>query len=227
MAITVIDKDGDLTVTVIEYDDRVVNGDGNRPVSRTMQFRVRREVLTTHSSHFAKMLRPGHWREAQKELIELKEDSVASMDIWFRVLHNTGLVYDVPLEEMWRLVTACNKYFFDLSMLKPWFATWYEKHGVNQYYENWAIRDKHSTDLLDPRYLLYPCWIFDHAKGFMRATHFLCYNSVGHITERNPTIHYDLRLEGRVIQQLNAAKGRLRTVIHNELFRPNEKLLKA
>ena len=30
-----------------------------------------------------------------------------------------------------------------------------------------------------------------------------------------------------MLEQLNAAKGRLRTVIHQELFRPNEDLLKA
>ena len=35
----------------------------------------------------------------------------------------------------------------------------------------------------------------------MRATHFLSYNSVGHITEHNPTIHRDLRVESRVIRK--------------------------
>lgn len=161
MAVTVVDKDGDLTVEVIEYDDQTEDGDGNRPVLRNMQFRVRREVLTKNSTIFAAMFRPSHWREAQKEFVKLQEDSVASMDIWFRVLHDTELFYDVPLEEMWRLVTACDKYHFDLSMLKTWFATWYQKHNIDEYYKNWDFRDRNNTDLLDPRSLLYPCWIFD------------------------------------------------------------------
>lgn len=203
MAINVIDKDGDLTVEVIEYDDQVRDGNGNRPVARTQQFLVRREVLIKNSSTLMAMFRPSHWREAQAESVLLKEDSVASMDIWFRIIHGADLVYDAPLEEMWPLVTACDKYHFDLSMLKPWFATWYQRHNINQYYENWAItsRDKHHTHLLDPRSLLYPCWIFDHAKGFMRATHFLSYNFVGHITEYNPTNHRDLYLASRVIRK--------------------------
>lgn len=116
---------------------------------------------------------------------------------------------------MWRLVTACDKYHFNLSMPKPWYAIWYQKHNIDQYYTKRGTKDR-----LGPRSLL--CWIFDHVKGFMGATRFLTYNSVGHITEHNPTIHHDLRLESRVIQQFNAAKGRLRAVIHKELFRPNE-----
>ena len=202
MAISIIDKDGDLTVNVTEYDDQVRGSNGERPIAQTMQFVVCREVLIKNSSVFKKMFLPPHWREAKSDSIELEEDSVASMDIWFRLMHNTSVVYDVPLEEMWRLVTACDKYQFELSMLKPWFATWYQNHNIDEYYENWAItsRDKRSP-LLDPRCLLYPCWIFDHAKGFMRATHFLSYNDVGHITERNPTIHRDLHLKSRVIRK--------------------------
>lgn len=200
MAINVIDKDGDLTVEVIEYDEKAKDGSGNRPVARTQQFRVRRDILIKHSKIFAAMLGTTHWKEAQKEFIKLEEDSVASMEIWFRILHDTDLVYDVPLEEMWRLVTACDKYNLNVSMLKIWFATWYEKHGINQYYANWGLEVRHDNHLLTPRSLLYPCWIWDHAKGFMRATHFLSYNSVGHITEHNPTIHRGLRVESRVIR---------------------------
>ncbi|KAF6225678.1 hypothetical protein HO133_009678 [Letharia lupina] len=206
--VMVIDKDGDVTVEVIEYDDQIRDGNGNRPVTRNLQFRVCREVLTKNSSTFAAMFRPSHWTEAQTDLVKLEEDSVAGMAIWFRILHDTDLVYDVPLEEMWRLVTACDKYHLNLSMLKPWFADWYQKQNIDQYYNNWTIKGRHNTDLLDPRSLLYPCWIFDHAEGFMRATHFLSYNSVGHITEHNPTIHRDLRVESRVIPYKNSSTPR-------------------
>lgn len=201
MPTTIIDAKGDLTVEVIEYNDQVEDGSGNKVVAQKLQFRVRRGILAMHSTVFAAMLRPSHWKEAEKETIELKEDSGASMDIWFRVLHDAELVYDVPLEEMWRLVTACDKYHLNLKMLKPWFATWYRRHDIDQYYQNWKIADMHDSDHLTPRSLLYPCWIFDHAVGFMRATHFLSYNSIGHITEHNPTIHRHLHVENRVIRK--------------------------
>ena len=203
MAITVIDENGDLTVEVVEYDDELKNGNGNRSVKRTQQFRVSKEVLSKDSTVFAAMFVPTHWRESQMELVKLEDDSVASMDIWLRILHGTDLVYDVPLEEMWRLVAACDKYHFNLGILKPWFAVWYQKYDINQYYRNWGSKDSHGTIRLKPQSLLYPCYIFDHAEGFMRATRFLSYNFVGHITEYNPTAHLDLRLPSRIIRKMS------------------------
>ena len=203
MAITVIDENGDLTVEVIEYDDELKSGNGERSVKRTQQFRVSKEILTNNSTVLAVMLLPSHWRESQMELVKLEEDSVASMDIWLRILHGTDLDHYVPLEEMWRLVAACDKYHFNISLLKPWFADWYKKYDIDQYYKNWAFKDDHSIIRLNPRSLLYPCYIFDHAKGFKRATRFLSYHSAGHITEYNPTTHLDLRLPSRIIRKMS------------------------
>ena len=215
MATIIIDEDWDLTVEVTEYDKKARDGHGNKLVAQKQQFRVRTGVLTEHSTTLAAKVRPSHPTEAQKEFITLYDDSVASMDVWFRILHQSDLNYDVPLEEMWRLVAACDKYRFKLSMLKPWFATWYQTHDINQYYRNWDISrhrvnqyyanwdiSSNNTVRLTPRSLLYPCWVFDHSQGFMRATRFLCYESVGHITECNPTDHDNLRLENRIIRKL-------------------------
>ena len=202
MAVTVIDENGDLTVEIIEYDDELKNGNGDRSVKQTQQFRVSKEVLSKNSTILAAMFVPSHWRESQMKLVPLKDDSVASMNIWLRILHDTDPDYYVPLEEMWRLVAACDKYHFNLTLLKPWFAEWYKKYDSKQYYRNWASKDDHRIVRLDPRSLLYPCYIFDHAEGFMEATRFLSYNSVGHITEYNPTTHHNLRLPSRVIRKI-------------------------
>ena len=203
MATTIIDKDGNLTVEVIEYDHRSQDGHGNPLVAQKQQFRVRMEVLIEHSMILAAMLRSSLCTKAQKDFITLDDDSVASMDIWFRVLHKHDPNYDVPLQEMWLLVATCDKYKSDLNMLKPWFAGWYQEHNIEQYYANWN-ESRYNTVPLTPRSLLYPCWIFDHAIGFMRATRFLCYRSTGHITEFNPTNHDKLRLESRVIREFHS-----------------------
>lgn len=58
-------------------------------------------------------------------------------------------------------------------------------------------------------------------------TKYLVYNSIRYINEYNPTQYSDLHLPSRVMQQLNAAKGRLRSILFNDLFKPNEKLLIA
>ena len=207
MAVTVIDQNGDLTVEVIEYDEELKNGDGKRSVKMTQQFRVSKAVLSKNSTFFAAMFVPSHWRESQMELVKLEEDSVASMNIWLRILHGTDLDHNVPLDEMWRLVAACDKYHFNLDLLKPWFAEWYEykNSDIEQYYRNWAFNDDraHRIHRLNPRSLLYPCYIFDHAKGFERATHFLSYRVVGHITEYNPTTHLHLRLPSRIVRKMS------------------------
>lgn len=110
------------------------------------------------------------------------------MNIWFRVLHavavdNTGAV---PIDEMWFLAAACDKYNLDIGDLKDWFALWYGMQDV---------------EILEPRELLYPCWIFDHAKGFAAATKTLAYDETGHVTELNPTKHSELHLPSRVIRK--------------------------
>ncbi|RAL14379.1 uncharacterized protein BO97DRAFT_340628, partial [Aspergillus homomorphus CBS 101889] len=44
------------------------------------------------------------------------------------------------------------------------------------------------------------------------------YGAEEHITERNPTRIYRMHLPPRILQQLNAARGRLRTIAHKDLF---------
>lgn len=203
MAITVIEENGDLIAEVIEYDDELKNGNGNGPVKQTQQFLVSKEILIKNSTISAKKFVPPHRRVSRMEMVRLDEGSIASMNIWLRILHGTDPDHYVPLEEMWRLVAACDKYHFNLTLLKPWFAEWYKKYDNKQYYRNWASKDDHRIVRLDPRALLYPCYIFDHAEGFMEATRFLSYNAVGHITEYNPTTHHNLRLPSRVIRKMS------------------------
>lgn len=228
-----IDASGDLIIKVIEYDDSVMLTHDQEPIIRhTTDFQVSREVLGGKSPVFKKLLM-SNFAEAKKGTVTLEGDKVTSMDIWFRILHALRIddVQSVPLEEMWSMVAACDKYDLNIRDLKEWFAEWYEKKGRTH---------------LNQRDLLYPCWIFDRAKGFAAATRLLAYGCTGHVTESNPTKHRELHLPSRVIrehrcgylilyvlsnsshaEQLNAAKGRLRTVLHRELFEPNEELLKA
>ena len=88
MAITVINKDSNLIVEMIESNDQVADGDGDRPVARTLQ-----SVLTKNSKIFAAMFGPSHLREAQQELVKLEEDRVVNIGIRFRILHDADLVH--------------------------------------------------------------------------------------------------------------------------------------
>lgn len=191
----VIDKYGDLTVKVVEYHDRMTSfsdqGPANQePIIRKIEdFQVSRQILVKSSLVFKQLL-TSNFAEATQSTITLNEDVVDTMEIWFRVMHNTieESTYDVPLSEMWHLVAAADKYDLNIHDLNAWFADWYAKN---------------SSACLNTRELLYPCYRFDHAEGFAQATKILVYNNLGHIMEFNPTIHYELHLPSRIIRESN------------------------
>ena len=187
---TIVDPLGDVTIKVTEYDDDVTRVEGQPPIIHlTAEFQVRKEILIKNSSFFKVLLTSSKYAEAAGATISLEGDHVMSMEIWFRVLHDTitDNTYAVPLDEMWHLAAACDKYDLDIKCLKEWFARWLEQQDMKK---------------LKPRELLYPCWLFDHAKGFATATQHLAYSSTGHITEINPTKHFELHLPPRIIRKL-------------------------
>lgn len=200
MTITVAENHGDLTIEIVEYDEDIKDGNGERAIRQRIDFLVSREVLVKSSQYFTVLLCSSKYGEANKDSITLHDSSVASMAIWFRVLHGAEPDYDVKLDEMWHLVAACDKYQFEITKLRVWFAKWYRKQPIEHWLKLSMNKALHNQ-APDPRSLLYPCWIFDHAKGFMRITKFLAYSCTGHIVECNPTKFYNFHLPPRVIRK--------------------------
>ncbi|KAL8987995.1 MAG: hypothetical protein Q9169_008624 [Polycauliona sp. 2 TL-2023] len=220
MSTTTIAENGDLLVEVVEWDYDVKWTD-NEPIIRgTQSFWVSRQVLQDHSRMLA-----GRWKEANKTNVKVEDDSIPAMEIWLQVLHNVEPNFAVSIHAMWYIAKAAEKYGFDPSLMTDWFAQWYEKQPLSRW--DLSYQADEPRQYPDPRCLLYPCWFFDHYDGFRRITEFVAYHYTGHIMEVNPTRHRDLHLPQRVIQQLNAAKGRLRTIVHRDLYDPNDKLLRA
>lgn len=212
MTITVAKNHGDLTIEIVEYDEDVKDGNGERAISQRIDFLVSREVLADSSQYFTALLCSSKYREAKEDFITLYDDSVASMAIWFRILHGVEPDYDVKLDEMWHLAAACDKYQFKITKLRGGFAKWYLKQPT----EHWlklSMDKALRSQVPDPRSLLFPCWIYDYAKGFMRVTKFLAYNSTGHIVEINPTKFYNLHLPPRVIRKSSMASIPLAVLI--------------
>ena len=83
-----------------------------------------------------------------------------------------------------QLLGLTTKWLLKTVFLNPWFAKWY---SAQRY-------DKKDLIVLDQRQLLFPCYRFDHAEGFTRATRFLAYNVRGNIHEANPIEHDELHL---------------------------------
>ncbi|GME45801.1 hypothetical protein GTA08_BOTSDO04619 [Neofusicoccum parvum] len=218
----------DLTIRVFEYvegpgystDSGNEDDDRGTAKARATDFGVDKNVMRLHSPMLSKMLGPGGWREAGRAVVELHEDtsiSTTAMQAWFLHFHGktarlAGL--EVTRKDIWSIVAAGKKYGLKSAELKTWFADWYTKSEKGKV---WKVQDFQE--------LLYPCFEFDHAPGFARASRYLAYNKHGHIMEKNPTKHRDLHLPPRTIQQINAAKGRLRIVLHRELWKPIHTLL--
>ncbi|KAL8810083.1 MAG: hypothetical protein Q9200_002861 [Gallowayella weberi] len=226
MAAIVIAESGDLTIEVVEFDHNIRGANKESIILKTGTFQVSRTILAESSEYFTRLLRNKNFKEANEDIVELQDDSVTSMQIWFQVLHRAKVTYDVGLFELWNLAAAGKKYCMDMTELSPWFATCYERQDIDRWYHDYLQEELRST-VPNPRLLLQPCYTFDHAKGFLRITKFCAYQDVGHIEKVRVTRHYDLDLPPRVIQQLNAARGRLRTIVSRGLYIPAKSLLKA
>ncbi|GIJ87135.1 hypothetical protein Asppvi_006039 [Aspergillus pseudoviridinutans] len=193
---------GDFTIRINEFDPAIKQDErddadeaGAKGLVRTASLKVQKE-----------------------DSIILNEETVRSMELWLRVLHSTTDALpkqSLSVEEVWHAIMAGDKYGFDLLELQIWFVAWYKEmrnaSGKKAFLEEFAPQ------------LLFPCYAFNYAEGFQELTRFMTYNEPRHIMEFNPTHHLQMHLRPRIIQQLNAAKGRLRTMLHQALFnRVNE-----
>ncbi len=192
----IIDEAGDLIIRVselekIEEDENNISGGRGAPMNRVEEFRVRKSTIMESSPVFNALLSRERFAESTQETVVLKGDHITSMEILFRILHDAPLqsTLDVPVEEMWPLVVAAEKYDLDIAIFQEWFKDWYRLTRIDLSKTSEAAK------------LLYPCWIFDHASAFAAMTRLLAYETVGHIMETNPTRHLELHLPSRVIRE--------------------------
>lgn len=146
----------------------------------------------------------------------------------------TDVSYDIPRSMLWSVIVAGDKYSFKFDLLTGWFEEWYNR---NERDEDLARDEGKSA-----QELLFPFWAFEHIKGFLRVTRWLVYNRTSHIVESNPTKLKHIHLPSRVIrrcspkyrrrecvadclEQLNSARGRLKAVLHDQLWQPIERPL--
>lgn len=211
-----VTENGNRTITVNEYE--TIWGVGSkkeRLLKQSETFDVDSKILIENSSYFSSMFR-GRWRENSTPIV-LEDTRPRSMEIWLRAFHGSldGLPLEsVTIEETWHLVATADKYCFSLEELSTWFRQWFD---LQQKMDERGEYDDLDDNEFEKR-LLYPCFKFDCAAGFQTITKQLVYDVDGHIEERNPTHVLQMHLPARVIQQLNAARGRLRAILHRDLF---------
>jgi len=161
-------------------------------VLRTGSFKVSRQTLLDAAGNdYWKRLLCGGFTEANSSDITIKDDTVASMELWLRVFHG-NLVEDsylIPIKEIWHAIELSRKYLFHLEKLNSWFKAY------------WSQMDQQALEIDDLKELLYPSQALDHAAAFAYVTKRLSHEAALHIEERNPTQFHHLHCEGRVIRK--------------------------
>ncbi|BCR98421.1 uncharacterized protein AKAW2_40104S [Aspergillus luchuensis] len=204
-----ISSNADTEILIKEYTRGY---SGEKKIAKCVLMKVEREKLL-EAEYFRAMFGHGRWLESASHRVTLEEDNCTGMEVLLRSLH--GTLKDMPLDSVtvpgtWHVIMSCDKYNVDQKSLSSWFETWWkhesQKEDTKDYYTEFS------------RKMMYPCFVFDYAHGFQSATKELVYESVGHITEKNPTDIGRMHLPPRIIQQINAARGRLRTILHKGLF---------
>ncbi|KAI9710570.1 MAG: hypothetical protein M1820_002706 [Bogoriella megaspora] len=215
----------DLTLRTYELDESV-SGD-HKPAIGIVDFQVDR--ATVAQDNFSKPLKrmvgeDGRYQEAKKGIVELGEDNPLALDPFLRQLHkfDDHDFTHIDLKIVWLVLHIADKYIIDLRPLKGWFRDWNDKKGTPTF-GSLSVEDS----LKNMCQILYPAYAFNCAKAFLEATEFVVYHHCYHITESTPLEELNLHLPKEVIQQLNSAKGRVRAVLHRDLFGAISPLLAA
>jgi len=154
--------------------------------------KVSRKVLIDNSEPFKAEFTGKRWEETTQGTVDMEVDTALSVEVSLRALHNNinEEMYVVPVEEVWEVIQYCEYRRIDVSNLRAWFDKWLEVKDIKK------INIKDNAEM---RKLLFPCYVFNHAKGFAFLTKTLTYQMSDHVTEINPTVYRALHLDGNVI----------------------------
>jgi hypothetical protein len=125
--IIIIDAEGDLTIRLYETlknGATFIGATGKMTSGHILAtFKVKRQLLVDNSSQFGTML-SGGFAESRQSVIDIKEGTVASLELWFRVLHDkmTDDMYVIANKDVWEAIEICGYRDFDIEKLKGWFA---------------------------------------------------------------------------------------------------------
>lgn len=75
----------------------------------------------------------------------------------------------------------------------PWFLAFYHD-----------LLNKMGLKPMVARALAYPCFVFGHAKGFMKVTKYLVYNTTGPVFVQNPSNFNNLSTNARLLDGMLA-----------------------
>ncbi|KAG9521469.1 N-terminal nucleophile aminohydrolase, partial [Aureobasidium melanogenum] len=223
--VTIVD-DHDLILRVTQHTrTQKAAEDGRDKTKAVVDFQVTRQYLVDNSeSDFLKrLLTTRHFAEAGKRIIDLDEQNPLAIEVILCTIYRkdegwrssalgqevTARTLKLHWEYLWDVVASTRYFMIEFFNLDTWFGLWYEKN--------------HTADNSK---LLYPCYQFNHAVGFLSITKNLVYNHA-HIEEYKNENHPDLHVPPRIIGALNGARGHLRVVLARWLWAPLQNMMTA
>ncbi|CZR57067.1 uncharacterized protein PAC_06956 [Phialocephala subalpina] len=213
----IIDESGDLIIRVYKkssaFDPKFQSSiDSSKTIDGEILaiIKVTKKTLVDKSVYFAAML-AGGFGEAKQDTIDLEDEQ-----LWFRHFHDSfnEASYKVLIPTIWGALKIAQFYNFKTEDLEDWFGKWLKDNGGDKL-EKFTIEELQT--------LLYPCQEFDNPHGFAHATRRLVYETEGHIKELFPKgfskwSGKHLHLHPRIITSINAARGSLKTKIHQGIY---------
>lgn len=172
---------------------------------------------------------------------ELHDDDPRAWRLWLEMLHGCLNVssYQAQIVTVWHVLQIAEKYDINPTCADAgaWFDEWFFAQSARGLF----------TSNENIRQILFPCHRFDHALGFSTSTMWLAYNCTGHVQEKRPKefeSHPHLGLDRGIertyrrspdlcwtsetdcqAEQMNAARGRLKSILHRKLYDCVDELL--
>ncbi|KAL9085962.1 MAG: hypothetical protein Q9165_007324 [Trypethelium subeluteriae] len=187
--------DFDLTLRIIEYDSATAGP--NKLVRSTVDFQVKRDLVSkpAFSKVLANMLNPSGNFAEATQTIVELKDQSCRAIEPFLREVHLKKDHDIKNVDLVMVWLVLHVADFFGFSLEP-LRDWFDKCFKSNVF--WATSSDYAREII------YPAYMFDHAAAFNTATDFLVY-------------------EGE--EQLNAAKGRVRTILHDGLFGACQSLL--
>jgi hypothetical protein len=199
--VVIIADNHDLTLCVIQYTEPLKAGDDGRDKIKTIvDFKVTRQYLVDNSESqvLKKLLTTREFAEAGKKVINLDEHNPIAVEVILCAIYRkdddwrssdlgakvTARTLDLNWTYLWDIVFSNRFFIIEFHHLDYWFRLWYNR---NEY------------DEFGPK-LLYPCFQFNHVRGFLAVTKDLVYD-YPYIKEYKNENHPDLHVPPRVISK--------------------------
>ena len=207
MSLILVDPKGDFYVTVL-IQEILWNGSDAKEITKDRAtFKVSRKTLIQTCEAFRTAVdskaSKGTYKDriafTSQEGIDIKEESIESVETWLRAVHGETPGTNLSLTNVWYVIALFDRYGASLEILNYWFATWYDHQTINDWCREFTEKppkDQQRDKNRSPRALLYPSWRFHLSKAFMAITRFLADNVSGHIVEDSP-----IRRDGPIVHQ--------------------------